>query len=77
MIYQEITISDPDGPWWQWADIGKLKGPMWRGLSARPRDFHNGSSGGVKEVIKFYDTRFEMALTEQEKANLIPFLSAL
>ena len=75
---QEITTTDPGRALvtGQWAGIGKFKGPVLRGLSARPPYFHNGSAAGLKEVIEF-NTRFEMGLTEQEKADLIAFLSAL
>jgi cytochrome c peroxidase len=37
----------------KWADIGKLKGPILRGLAARAPYFHNGSAAGLKEVIDF------------------------
>src|SRR5574340_713506 len=40
----------------KWADIGKFKGPILRGLSARAPYFHNGSAAGLKDVIEFYNT---------------------
>ncbi|HJT22798.1 MAG TPA: hypothetical protein VJ746_20155 [Nitrospira sp.] len=61
----------------KWEDIGKLKGPILRGLAARAPYFHNGSAAGLKDVIEFYNSRFDMGLTEQEKADLAAFLSAL
>jgi hypothetical protein len=61
----------------KWEDIGKLKGPVLRGLAARAPYFHNGSAAGLKDVIEFYNVRFDMGLTEQEKADLVAFLSAL
>ena len=61
----------------KWADIGKLKGPVLRGLAARAPYFHNGSAPGLKEVIDFYNVRFSMGLKETEKADLIAFLNAL
>ena len=61
----------------KWADIGKFKGPILRGLAARAPYFHNGSAAGLKEVIQFYNIRFSMGLTDTEQADLVAFLSAL
>jgi len=61
----------------KWADIGKFKGPILRGLAARAPYFHNGSAAGLKEVIQFYNVRFSMGLTDAEQADLVAFLSAL
>jgi cytochrome c peroxidase len=61
----------------KWADIGKLKGPILRGLAARAPYFHNGSAASLKEVIEFYNVRFAMGLTDAEKADLVAFLSVL
>jgi cytochrome c peroxidase len=35
------------------ADIGKLKGPILRGLAARALYFHNGMAATLLEVVKF------------------------
>ena len=43
-----------------WADIGKFKGPVLRGLAARPPYFHNGLAADLGKVVDFYDTRFSM-----------------
>lgn len=61
----------------KWADIGRFKGPVLRGLAARPPYFHNGMAGSLDEVVAFYDERFGMALTPQEKRDLVAFLQAL
>ena len=61
----------------KWADIGKFKGPILRALDARAPYFHNGSAATLEEVVQFYDTRFTIGLTEQEKADLVTFLRAL
>jgi hypothetical protein len=61
----------------KWADIGKLKGPVLRGLAGRAPYFHNGSAAGLEEVLDFYNVRFAMGLTEQEKNDLVAFLNAL
>jgi hypothetical protein len=61
----------------KWEDIGKLKGPVLRGLAARAPYFHNGSAAGLKEVIDFYNVRFSMGLTDAEQTDLVNFLNAL
>lgn len=58
-------------------DIGKTKGPMLRALSARAPYFHNGSAKDLKAIVDFYDTRFNIGFTYQDKLDLIAFLSAL
>lgn len=61
----------------QWADIGKVKGPILRGLAARAPYFHNGSAASLSDVVTFYDKRFNVGFTDQEKADLIAFLNSL
>lgn len=61
----------------RWRDIGKFKGPILRGLAARPPYFHNGMAANVAEVIEFYDTRFAIGFTPAERADLAAFLLAL
>ena len=61
----------------KWSDIGKFKGPILRGLAARAPYFHNGSAATLEEVVEFYDTRFNIGLTAQEKSDLVAFLRAL
>jgi cytochrome c peroxidase len=60
-----------------WADIGKVKGPILRGLAARAPYFHNGSAATARDVVAFYDKRFSVGFTDQEKADLIAFLNSL
>ena len=59
------------------ADIGKTKGPILRGLAARAPYFHNGSAATLADVVSFYDVRFHLNLSEQEKADLVAFLRSL
>ena len=59
------------------ADIGKLKGPVLRGLAARAPYFHNGSAATLMDVVNFYDQRFSLNFTAQQKADLVAFLNAL
>jgi len=59
------------------ADVGKTKGPILRGLAARTPYFHNGSAADLSAVIEFYDQRFSLNLTDQQKADLVAFLQTL
>jgi hypothetical protein len=61
----------------KWADIGKFKGPILRGLAGRAPYFHNGSAASLDDVLRFYDQRFGVGFTAQEKGDLIAFLRAL
>jgi hypothetical protein len=61
----------------KWADIGKFKGPVLRGLAARAPYFHNGSAAALSDVVDLYDSRFQIGLTAGEKADLIAFLRTL
>jgi cytochrome c peroxidase len=60
-----------------WKDIGKFKGPVLRGLAARPPYFHNGSAASLKDVVEFYMTRFNVQFTDQEVLDLVAFLLSL
>ena len=57
--------------------VGKIKGPILRGLSARAPYFHNGSAQSLLDVVHFYEGRFGLVLTPQEESDLVAFLSAL
>jgi cytochrome c peroxidase len=59
------------------ADIGKVKGPILRGLAARAPYFHNGSAATLMDVVNFYDKRFKIGFTNQQKADLVAFLNTL
>jgi hypothetical protein len=58
-------------------DLGKTKGPNLRSLATRAPYFHNGSAKDLNAVVDFYDKRFTINFTDQEKADLVAFLSAL
>jgi hypothetical protein len=60
-----------------WNDVGRIKGPVLRGLSSRAPYFHNGSARTLADVVDFYNQRFQIGLTPQEKRDLVAFLSAL
>jgi len=57
--------------------VGKIKGPILRGLSARAPYFHNGSAQTLLDAVRFYENRFGLVLTTQEESDLVAFLRAL
>jgi cytochrome c peroxidase len=59
------------------ADVGSIVlGPI-RGLAARAPYFSNGSAKNLGDVVDFYDRRFGIGYTEQEKQDLVNFLRVL
>jgi hypothetical protein len=61
----------------QCSDFNRTKGPVLRGLAARAPYFHNGAAASLREVVNFYDQRFGMQLTEEQKSALVAFLNSL
>jgi cytochrome c peroxidase len=61
----------------KWKDIGRFKGPILRGLASRAPYFHNGLAKDLNEAVEFYDTRFGMGLTAEERTDLVAFLRTL
>jgi len=61
----------------RWKDIGRFKGPILRGLTGRAPYFHNGAAATLRDVVNFYDGRFALGLSEQQKADLVAFLRSL
>ena len=59
------------------SDVSRTKGPVLRGLAARAPYFHNGAARNLTELIEFYNQRFQMNLTNDEKQQLIAFLNSL
>jgi cytochrome c peroxidase len=59
------------------AHVGKIKGPILRGLSARAPYFHNGSAQTLLDVVHFYENRFGLVLSLQDELDLFNFLSVL
>jgi cytochrome c peroxidase len=57
--------------------IGKLKGPVLRGLASRAPYFHNGSAKTLLDVVRFYEVRFGLMFTPQQESDLVAFLSSL
>lgn len=58
-------------------DVGAIVIQQFRGLSARAPYFSNGSAATLRELVDFYDRRFNIRYTEQEKADLVNFLGVL
>lgn len=61
----------------RWQDIGRFKGPTLRALAPRAPYFHNGSAKDLDEVVRFYNDRFGIGFTDQERDDLVAFLKAL
>lgn len=59
------------------SDIGAITLQQLRALSARAPYFANGSAKTLRDVVEFYDRRFHIAYTEQEKQDLVNFLGVL
>jgi cytochrome c peroxidase len=59
------------------ADIGKVKGPVLRGLAGHAPYFQNGAADTLEQVVSFYNERFQMGLTANEQADLVNFLKSL
>jgi cytochrome c peroxidase len=77
--FETVQTTDPGRAMvtGKWADVGKFKGPILRALAARAPYFHNGAAATLEEAVDFYNTRFNIGLTSQEKADLVAFLKAL
>jgi len=61
----------------KFADIGKFKGPVLRGLAARAPYFHNGSAADLDAVVDFYNERFNAGIVGSDRDDLIAFLRSL
>lgn len=59
------------------SDVNRTKGPILRGLAARAPYFHNGAAQNLEQLVNFYNQRFQMNLTDEEKKQLIAFLNSL
>ncbi len=59
------------------SDFNRGKGPILRGLAARAPYFHNGAAANLDELVNFYNQRFQMNLTEEQKEDLVAFLNSL
>jgi hypothetical protein len=58
-------------------DVGTIVMQQLRGMSARAPYFSNGSAQTLREVVDYYDRRYNIGYSEQEKQDLTNFLGAL
>jgi len=58
-------------------DVGTIVMEQFRGLAARAPYFSNGSAATLRELVDFYDRRYTIGYSEQEKQDLVNFLGAL
>ncbi|MGY1411014.1 MULTISPECIES: hypothetical protein [unclassified Luteimonas] len=58
-------------------DIGSINIQQMRGLAARAPYFSNGSARTVEDVVRFYDRRFEIGLSEADVEDMANFLRTL
>ena len=58
-------------------DIGKITIQQMRGLAARAPYFSNGSAKTLRDLVDFYDRRYGIGYTEQEKQDLVNLMSVL
>ena len=59
------------------ADVGKITLQTLRGLTARAPYFSNGSAKDLRGIIDYYDRRYNIRYTEQEKQDMVNLMSAL
>jgi hypothetical protein len=58
-------------------DVGTIVMQQFRGLAARAPYFSNGSAATLRELVDFYDRRYSIGFSEQERQDLVNFLGAL
>jgi hypothetical protein len=58
-------------------DVGAIVMQQFRGLAARAPYFSNGSAATLRELVDFYDRRYDIGYSEQERQDLVAFLGAL
>jgi hypothetical protein len=58
-------------------DVGTIVMEQFRGLSARAPYFSNGSASTLRDLVDFYDRRYNIGYSVQEKQDLVNFLGAL
>jgi hypothetical protein len=59
------------------ADVGKITLQSNRGLSGRAPYFSNGSAKDLRGIIDYYDRRYSIHYSEQEKQDLVNLMSVL
>lgn len=59
------------------ADVGKITLQSMRGLAARAPYFSNGLAKDLRGIVDYYDRRYNIGYTEQEKQDLVNLMAAL
>lgn len=59
------------------ADIGRKTTPQIRAMASRAPYFSDGSAATLRDVVEFYNKRYSINFTEQDKKDLISFLEAM
>ncbi len=77
--YDDYLTSDPGVGWitGKRADLGKFKVPSPRGIGARPPFFHGGEAATMRDVVVFYNNRFNMDLSAQDIWDLVNYMNSL
>lgn len=58
-------------------DLGKMKVPVLHNLAARAPYFHGGNVPTLLALVNFYNGRFKIGLSAQDKTDLVNFLNTL
>jgi cytochrome c peroxidase len=59
------------------ADVGRFTVPQLRALASHPPYFSDGSAAALLDVVNFYNNRFNINLSAQDKQDLVNFLNSL
>jgi hypothetical protein len=75
----EVRTNDPGRALitGSWGSVGAFKCPTLRNLSARAPYFHDGSAATLSAVVDHYKAALGFQFTDDEKQDLVNFLSAL
>ena len=59
------------------ADVGNITLQSMRGMTGRAPYFSNGSAADLRAVVDYYERRYNIGYTEQEKQDLVNLMGAL
>jgi hypothetical protein len=59
------------------SDVGKITLQSMRGLAGRAPYFSNGTAKDLRAVVDYYERRYSIGYTEQEKQDLVNLMSVL
>jgi cytochrome c peroxidase len=60
-----------------WSQIGTFRAPPLRGLAARAPYFHDSQAARLEDVVDYFDQRFHIGFSGDQKSDLVAFLRAL